>query len=29
MNAMPIVLRGPCGGNVHGGPFSLNPEASF
>lgn len=28
--AMPIVLRGPCGGNVHGGPFhSQNPEASF
>jgi 2-oxoisovalerate dehydrogenase E1 component beta subunit len=26
----PIVLRGPCGGNVHGGPFhSQNPEAYF
>jgi 2-oxoisovalerate dehydrogenase E1 component beta subunit len=27
---IPIVLRGPCGGNVHGGPFhSQNPEAYF
>ena len=26
----PIVLRGPCGGNVHGGPFhSQNPESYF
>jgi len=26
----PIVMRGPCGGNVHGGPFhSQNPEAYF
>src|ERR1051326_2213088 len=26
----PVVLRGPCGGNVHGGPFhSQNPEAYF
>ncbi len=28
--SVPIVLRGPCGGNVHGGPFhSQNPEAYF
>ncbi len=27
---VPIVLRGPCGGGVGGGPFhSLNPEAFF
>jgi pyruvate/2-oxoglutarate/acetoin dehydrogenase E1 component len=27
---VPIVLRGPCGGGVHGGPFhSQNPEAYF
>ena len=27
---VPIVLRGPCGGGVSGGPFhSLNPEAFF
>jgi len=26
----PLVLRGPCGGGVHGGPFhSQNPEAYF
>src|SRR5438046_7438555 len=26
----PIVIRGPAGGGVHGGPFhSLNPEAMF
>ena len=26
----PVVLRGPCGGGVHGGPFhSQNPEAWF
>ncbi len=26
----PVVLRGPCGGNVHGGPFhSQNPEMYF
>src|ERR671924_682663 len=26
----PVVLRGPCGGGVHGGPFhSQNPEAYF
>jgi len=26
----PLVLRGPCGGGVHGGPFhSQNPEAWF
>jgi pyruvate/2-oxoglutarate/acetoin dehydrogenase E1 component len=28
--AAPIVVRGPCGGGVSGGPFhSLNPEAFF
>ncbi len=28
--AVPIVVRGPCGGGVGGGPFhSLNPEAFF
>jgi pyruvate/2-oxoglutarate/acetoin dehydrogenase E1 component len=28
--AVPIVLRGPCGGGVHGGPFhSGNPEMYF
>src|SRR5437764_4281291 len=28
--ACPIVVRGPAGGGVHGGPFhSLNPEAMF
>ena len=28
--AVPIVVRGPCGGGVSGGPFhSLNPEALF
>jgi 2-oxoisovalerate dehydrogenase E1 component beta subunit len=28
--SVPIVVRGPCGGGVHGGPFhSQNPEASF
>ncbi len=28
--AVPIVVRGPCGGGVSGGPFhSLNPEAYF
>lgn len=28
--AVPIVVRGPCGGGVHGGPFhSQNPEAYF
>jgi 2-oxoisovalerate dehydrogenase E1 component beta subunit len=28
--AAPIVLRGPCGGGVHGGPFhSQNPEMYF
>src|SRR3954454_11670447 len=28
--ACPIVIRGPAGGGVHGGPFhSLNPEAMF
>jgi 2-oxoisovalerate dehydrogenase E1 component beta subunit len=27
---IPIVVRGPCGGGVHGGPFhSQNPEAFF
>jgi len=27
---VPLVLRGPCGGGVHGGPFhSQNPEAFF
>jgi len=27
---VPMVVRGPCGGGVHGGPFhSQNPEASF
>jgi 2-oxoisovalerate dehydrogenase E1 component beta subunit len=27
---VPIVMRGPCGGGVHGGPFhSQNPEAYF
>lgn len=27
---VPLVVRGPCGGGVHGGPFhSQNPEASF
>ena len=27
---VPIVVRGPCGGNVHGGPFhSANPEMYF
>jgi pyruvate/2-oxoglutarate/acetoin dehydrogenase E1 component len=27
---VPIVVRGPCGGGVRGGPFhSLNPEAFF
>jgi 2-oxoisovalerate dehydrogenase E1 component beta subunit len=27
---VPIVVRGPCGGGVHGGPFhSQNPESSF
>jgi pyruvate/2-oxoglutarate/acetoin dehydrogenase E1 component len=27
---VPIVVRGPCGGGVHGGPFhSQNPEAYF
>ena len=26
----PLVVRGPCGGNVHGGPFhSANPEMYF
>src|SRR5207302_3806986 len=26
----PVVLRGPCGGGVHGGPFhSQNPEMWF
>jgi 2-oxoisovalerate dehydrogenase E1 component beta subunit len=29
-SACPIVVRGPAGGGVHGGPFhSLNPEAIF
>jgi 2-oxoisovalerate dehydrogenase E1 component beta subunit len=29
-NSCPIVVRGPAGGGVHGGPFhSLNPEAMF
>ena len=29
-SACPIVIRGPAGGGVHGGPFhSLNPEAIF
>jgi 2-oxoisovalerate dehydrogenase E1 component beta subunit len=29
-SACPIVVRGPAGGGVHGGPFhSLNPEAMF
>ena len=29
-SACPIVIRGPAGGGVHGGPFhSLNPEAMF
>ncbi len=28
--SVPIVVRGPCGGGVHGGPFhSQNPEAFF
>jgi 2-oxoisovalerate dehydrogenase E1 component beta subunit len=28
--AVPMVVRGPCGGGVHGGPFhSQNPEAYF
>jgi 2-oxoisovalerate dehydrogenase E1 component beta subunit len=28
--SVPIVVRGPCGGGVHGGPFhSQNPEACF
>src|SRR5438046_3149525 len=28
--ACPLVVRGPAGGGVHGGPFhSLNPEAMF
>jgi 2-oxoisovalerate dehydrogenase E1 component beta subunit len=28
--AVPIVVRGPCGGGVHGGPFhSQNPESYF
>jgi 2-oxoisovalerate dehydrogenase E1 component beta subunit len=28
--ACPLVIRGPAGGGVHGGPFhSLNPEAMF
>jgi 2-oxoisovalerate dehydrogenase E1 component beta subunit len=28
--AVPMVIRGPCGGGVHGGPFhSQNPEAYF
>jgi 2-oxoisovalerate dehydrogenase E1 component beta subunit len=28
--SVPIVVRGPCGGGVHGGPFhSQNPEAYF
>src|SRR5437870_2802949 len=28
--ACPMVVRGPAGGGVHGGPFhSLNPEAMF
>ena len=27
---VPMVVRGPCGGGVHGGPFhSQNPEAYF
>jgi 2-oxoisovalerate dehydrogenase E1 component beta subunit len=27
---IPMVVRGPCGGNVHGGPFhSANPEMYF
>ena len=27
---VPIVMRGPCGGGVHGGPFhTQNPEAYF
>src|SRR5260370_1782372 len=27
---VPLVLRGPCGGGVHGGPFhSANPEMYF
>jgi pyruvate/2-oxoglutarate/acetoin dehydrogenase E1 component len=27
---VPLVVRGPCGGGVHGGPFhSQNPEAYF
>jgi 2-oxoisovalerate dehydrogenase E1 component beta subunit len=27
---VPLVVRGPCGGNVHGGPFhSANPEMYF
>ena len=27
---VPMVVRGPCGGDVHGGPFhSQNPEADF
>ena len=27
---VPLVVRGPCGGGVHGGPFhSQNPEACF
>src|SRR5205823_14848093 len=29
-SSCPIVVRGPAGGGVHGGPFhSLNPEAMF
>ncbi|MBV8517065.1 MAG: alpha-ketoacid dehydrogenase subunit beta [Acidobacteria bacterium] len=29
-SACPLVVRGPAGGGVHGGPFhSLNPEAMF
>ncbi len=28
--AVPMVVRGPCGGGIHGGPFhSQNPEAAF
>ena len=28
--SVPLVVRGPCGGGVHGGPFhSQNPEAYF
>jgi 2-oxoisovalerate dehydrogenase E1 component beta subunit len=28
--SVPLVIRGPCGGGVHGGPFhSQNPEAWF